>query len=329
VLPVPPPIIFPPAGRWTPAAPGCVATVGNFDGVHVGHAAIVRRLVEMARRRGVPAVVVTFDPHPARVLRPGTAPPPLTTPARRAELLLALGVDAVFVQPVDAGVVAIEAEDFYAGLLRGRLAVQGLVEGADFHFGAGRRGTITLLADLCRAEGVELETIGAVERDGAAVSSSRLRQLIGGGRVAEANALMTAPYRCSGEVVMGAQRGRGLGFPTANLAALATLVPGPGVYACRATVAADARAWSAAVHVGPNVSFGETVLSVEAHLIGFDGNLYGRTLHVDFLDRLRETRRFESVAGLKEQLAHDVERARAVAAAPAHEVATTGSGHAT
>jgi riboflavin kinase/FMN adenylyltransferase len=303
--------------------------VGNFDGVHVGHAAIVRRLVEMARRRDVPAVAVTFDPHPAQILRPDRAPPPLTTPARRAELLLALGVDAVFVQPVDAAVVAIEAEDFYGGLLRGRLAVQGLVEGADFHFGAGRRGTVSLLAELCRADGVELVTVDAVEHEGAAVSSSRLRQLIGAGDVAEANALLTAPYRCSGEVIRGAQRGRGLGFPTANLAALATLVPGPGVYACRATVADHSPAWPAAVHVGPNVSFGETALSVEAHLVGFEGNLYGCTLHVDFLERLRETRRFDSVAGLTEQLARDVERARAVAATPAAEVATTRSGHAT
>ena len=329
VPPFPPPTIFPPTGRWTPAARACVATVGNFDGVHVGHAAIVRRLVEMARRKGVPAVVVTFDPHPAQILRPDRVPPPLTTPARRAELLLALGVDAVFVQPVDAAVVAIAAEDFYGGLLRGRLAVQGLVEGADFHFGAGRRGTVTLLAELCRADGVELVTIEAVEHEGAAVSSSRLRRLIGAGCIAEANAILTAAYRCSGEVIRGAQRGRGLGFPTANLASLATLVPGPGVYACRATVADDARSWPAAVHVGPNVSFGETSLSVEAHLIGFDGDLYGSTLHVDFLDRLRETRRFESVADLTEQLARDVDRARAVAAAPVAESATDRSDHAT
>ena len=329
VLSAAPPTIFPPAGRWTLAARGCVATVGNFDGVHVGHAAIVGRLVEMSRRKGVPAVVVTFDPHPARILRPDRAPPPLTTPARRAELLLALGVDAVFVQPMDAAMVAIEAEDFYARLLRGGLAVRGLVEGADFHFGAGRRGTVALLAELCRGDGVDLVTVEAVQRAGAAVSSSRLRQLIGAGGVAEANALLTAAYRCSGEVIRGAQRGRGLGFPTANLAALTTLVPGPGVYACRATVADDARAWPAAVHVGPNVSFGETALSVEAHLIGFDGNLYGRTLHVDFLDRLRETRRFDSVRELTEQLARDVERARDVAVAPAAGSATTRSDHAT
>ena len=193
VLPVAPPTVFPPAGRRTPALAPCVATVGNFDGVHVGHAAIVHRLRDMARRQGVPAAVLTFDPHPATILRPATAPRPLTTPARRAELLLALGVDAVFVQPVDGRLVAIEAEDFYAGLLRERLAVRGLVEGADFHFGAGRRGTVALLAELCRADGIELATVEPVERGGEAVSSSRLRRLIAAGSVAEANALLTAP----------------------------------------------------------------------------------------------------------------------------------------
>ena len=328
VLPVAPPTVFPPAGRWTPATPACVATVGNFDGVHVGHAAIVRRLVEMAGRLGVPAVVLTFDPHPAAILRPGAAPVPLTTPARRAELLLALGADAVLVQPVDERLVAIGAEEFYAGVLRGRLGVRGLVEGADFRFGAGRRGTVALLADLCGADGVELATVAAVERGAAAVSSSRVRALLAAGRVAEAGPLLTSPYRCTGDVVAGARRGRTLGFPTANLAAIATLVPGPGVYACRATVAGAGIVRPAAVHVGPNVSFGETTTSVEAHLVGFDGDLYGHTLHVDFLDRVRETRRFDSAADLARQLASDVERVRAVAA-PVAESTTIGSVHAT
>ena len=311
--PVSPPTVFPPAGRWTPASPGCVATVGNFDGVHVGHAAIVRRLVDMARRHHVPAVAVTFDPHPAAILRPETAPPPLTTPLRRAELLLALGVDAVLVQPVDARLVAIQPEDFYAGLLRSQLGVRGLVEGSDFRFGAARRGTVAMLADLCRADGVELVTVEAVERGGVAVSSSRLRRLVGDGMVADAAAMLTAPYRCSGTVVAGARRGRTLGFPTANLSGIATLVPGPGVYAGRAKADGGGPAWPAAVHVGPNVSFGETATSVEACLVGFDGDLYGRTLHVDFLERLRETRRFDSVAELTAQLANDVVRAGMIA----------------
>lgn len=327
--PVAPPTVFSSAGRWTPSIPACVATVGNFDGVHVGHAAIVARLVAMGRRIGAPAVVLTFDPHPAAILRPGSAPPPLTTPARRAELLLALGVDAVLVQPVDERFVAVEAEDFYAGILRHRLAVRGLVEGADFHFGARRRGTIELLGRLCQADGVELEMVGPVEHAGAAVSSSRLRALVADGRLSETNALLTAPYRCRGRVVEGARRGRTLGFPTANLADIATLVPGDGVYACRVAVAGVSAVWPAAVHVGPNVSFGETAVSVEAHLIGFEGDLYGRSLDVDFLERLRETRRFASVAELTAQLAGDVEAARLVAASAGVDSTSSGSRHAT
>lgn len=328
VLPVAPPIVFPTAGRWSSAHPACVATVGNFDGVHVGHAAIVSRLMEMAGRLRLPSVVLSFDPHPAAILRPAAAPQPLTTPDRRAELLLALGVDAVLVQPVDERFVAIEAEDFYARLLRERLAVRGLVEGADFHFGAGRRGTVDMLAGLCRADGVELTVVGPVEHGGEAVSSSRLRRLLAAGSVAEANSMLTAPYRCTGTVIEGAKRGRTLGFPTANLGAIATLVPGQGVYAARATLGDGAGAWPAAVHVGPNVSFGETAVSVEAHLIGFAGDLYGRTLHVDFLERLRETRRFAAVAELTAQLADDVRRARAVTGQPA-DSSTPRSRHAT
>jgi len=328
VLPVSPPIVFSPAGCRPFTTSPCVATVGNFDGVHLGHAAIVRRLVEMARRLGLPAVVLTFDPHPAVILRPAAAPQPLTTTARRAELLLGLGVDAVLVQPVDERFVAIGAEAFYTQLLRERLAVRGIVEGIDFRFGAGRRGTIDMLTDLCRADGIELAVVGPVEHEGQPVSSSRLRRLIAAGAVAEARALLTAPYRCTGSVIEGAKRGRTLGFPTANLAGLATLAPGQGVYAGQVTIAPGAETWPAAVHIGPNVSFGETAVSIEAHLIGFEGDLYGRTLHVDFLERLRETRRFASVAELVEQLAHDVRRARDVAGQPA-DSSTPRSRHAT
>lgn len=328
MLPVSSPIVFSPAGPRPFTTSPCVATVGNFDGVHLGHAAIVHRLVEMAHRLGLPAVVLTFDPHPAVILRPEAAPQPLTTPARRAELLLGLGVDAVLVQPVDERFVAIGAEAFYAQLLRQRLAVRGLVEGIDFRFGAGRRGTIDMLTDLCRGDGIELAVVGPIEHAGQPVSSSRLRRLIAAGEVAEANAMLTAPYRCTGSVIEGAKRGRTLGFPTANLAGLATLAPGQGVYAGRVTIASGVDAWPAAVHVGPNVSFGETAVSIEAHVIGFEGDLYGRTLHVDFLERLRETRRFASVAELMSQLADDVRRARDVARQPA-DSSTPRSTHAT
>ncbi len=310
---VPPPIEYSKPGRWTPDAPACAVAVGNFDGVHVGHAAIVRRLVETADRLGAPAVVLTFDPSPAAIIRPESAPVPLTTPRRRAELLLALGVDGVCVQPADAALVAIEAEDFFSEILRGRMRALALVEGLDFRFGARRRGDIDLLQSLCRGDGISLETVAPVQHEGESVSSSRLRRLIAAGEVRAARAMLTAAYRLTGTVVEGARRGRTIGFPTANLGSVATLLPANGVYAARAAVAGRSDSWPAAVHVGPNVSFGATAITVEAHLVGCAENLYGATLDVDFIDRLRDTRPFASIEDLKAQLARDVAEAVEIA----------------
>lgn len=315
------PTVFAAAGsRWrdAPARDGvpvrdCAVAVGNFDGVHLGHAALAARLRRVADRTGAPAVALTFDPHPASLVRPGSAPVPLTTPARRAELLLALGIDAVLVQPADGSLLGLSAEAFFRDVLRGRLRAVAVVEGPDFRFGAGRAGDVALLRRLCAADGVALEVVEPVAAAGGTVSSSRIRALVAAGDVAAANALLTAPFRASGTVVAGARRGAVLGFPTANLAAVATLVPGAGVYAARAMVRGRAESHAAAVHVGCNVTFGATVPTVEAHLVGFAGDLYGCVLDVDFLQRLRDTRRFDSAGDLTEQLARDVEAATAVA----------------
>ena len=313
VPPIPPPLIASSAGgRWTSESPACAVAVGNFDGVHLGHAAIVRGLCGLARRIDVPAVAFTFDPHPATLVRPEAAPAPLTTPARRSSLLLSLGVDAVLVQPTNQELVSLRADLFYAEILRARLRARAIVEGADFRFGANREGDIRLLETLCSRDGVTLETVPAVLADGLPVSSSRLRGLIAAGAVREAALLLTAAYRITGTVVEGAKRGRTLGFPTANLEDIATLLPAAGVYAARVTVPSFG-VHPAAVHVGHNISFGATRLTVEAHLIGFSGPLYGMTLDVDFLDRLRDTHRFESVEALKAQLATDSTRAREIA----------------
>ncbi|MFM8985857.1 MAG: riboflavin biosynthesis protein RibF [Planctomycetia bacterium] len=310
------PVVFLRTGGWSAEA-GAAVAVGNFDGVHLGHAEIVRRLRDAADRRGVPAAALTFDPHPASLVRPVAAPPPLTTPERRAQLLLALGLDAVLVQPVDERFVALEAEAFYRDVLRGRLRAVALVEGADFRFGAGRRGDVGLLGALAAADGVTLEVVPPVLCGGAAVSSSRVRTLVAAGDGAAANRLLTDTYRVSGTVVHGAHRGAGLGFPTANLAAVATLLPAAGVYAARASVAGAAGSFPAAVHIGPNASFGETAISCEAHLIGFAGDLYGRRLDVDFLERVRDTRRFDSIDELVAQMHADVARAAEIAGAAA------------
>lgn len=320
------PVVYPRVDGWSPTA-GLALTVGNFDGVHLGHAEIVRRLRATADRLGVPAAVLTFDPHPATIVRPGAAPVPLTTPARRAELLLALGLDAVLVQPVDRRFVALEAEAFYHDLLRGRLRARAVVEGADFRFGRGRRGDVGLLATLAAADGVAVEIVAPVAAAGTAVSSSRVRELVAAGDITAANRLLTAAFRATGTVVHGAHRGAALGFPTANLAAIATLLPAAGVYAARA-VTPDGRGHAAAVHIGPNASFGETAVSVEAHLVGFTGDLYGSRLDVDFLARLRDTRRFDVIDDLVAQMRSDVEAAARIAAPPAAGPASR-SDHAT
>ena len=324
-MPLPAPIVFGSAACIPPLARSAV-TIGNFDGVHIGHAAIVSRLVAAAAALGVPAVALTFDPHPASLVRPGLAPAPLTTPARRAELLLALGLDAVLVQPTDTAFVALSAEEFYAHILRGQLGGVAFIEGEDFRFGAGRAGDVEVLGRLAAADGVMVEVVPAVSVGGATVSSSRLRGLLMAGDVAAAATLATAPYRLSGTVEPGARRGAGLGFPTANLGRMATLVPAAGVYAARARLAGDtgSAAWfPAAVNIGTSPTFETTKPTVEAHLVGFAGDCYGRVLDVDFLARLRDTRRYSAVEDLKRQLADDVAQAVAIAAGPPAQIQET------
>lgn len=308
---IPPARVYPPPTSADAGGGGpCVVTVGNFDGVHLGHASIVERLVAMGQRLGVPAVAVTFDPHPAVVVGRGDPPPMLSTVSRRVQLLLGLGLARVFVQPTVPPLVALEAEAFYERQLRDSLSAVGIVEGADFRFGHRRGGDTALLERLCRRDGLAIEIVPPLELDGEPVSSSRIRRLVAAGEVAQAASLCVASYRISGQVVEGARRGRTLGFPTANLAGIATMLPAEGVYAAIASGPGLGSArLPAAVHIGPKPSFADESPSVEAHLVGFSGDLYGQTLDVDFLRRLRETRRFESVDALQTQLSSDTKQA--------------------
>lgn len=297
-----------------------VVTVGNFDGVHLGHAAIIKRLRAMAARLSAESVAVTFDPHPATLVRPGKAPPPLSTAQRRAELLLHLGVDRVVVQPMVRAVVELSATSFFEDVLCGQLAMVGMVEGVDFRFGRGREGDVAMLAQSCQRLGLAFDVVEPVRVGESIISSSRVRTLIATGDVAEAATLLSEPYRLTGRVVEGAKRGRTLGFPTANLADIETLLPAPGVYAAVAMSSPSGPShiaptrYPAAVHIGANVSFGETTITVETHLIGFSGDLYDHTLHVDFLQRLRDTHRFDSREALVAQLEADVRQAEGVSA---------------
>lgn len=286
-------------------------TIGNFDGVHVGHARIIDRLVAKARELGGPAVVLTFDPHPARVLRPEQPPSPLCWMQRRARLLAQLGADAVIAHPTDKAFLRLDARQFFDQILRDRLAARAVVEGPNFFFGRGRQGNVDVLRTLCNEARVDLEVCPPVRVEGQVVSSSLIRALLAEGRVEPARRMLTEPYRIRGTVVRGAGRGTRLGYPTANVADVDTLLPGEGIYAGRALV--DGRLWPAAISLGPNPTFDEGVRKVEAYLLDYAGDLfYDRRIEVDFLARLRDIVRFDSVGGLVAEMGRDVAAAREI-----------------
>src|SRR4051794_23524484 len=289
---------------------GGAVAIGNFDGVHRGHAALVGRLRARARAVDGPAVALTFDPHPLELLRPDQVQPALTTPDDRARLLHELGADQVLVLRTNQDLLKLSAAEFFHEVVRQGLAARALVEGVNFGFGHNRAGNVETLAGLCLEEGITLEVVPPVLVGEGEVSSSRVRALLLGGAVGEAADLLGRPYRLHGTVGVGQRRGQGLGFPTANLERCSTLVPGDGVYAVHVRPGEDGHPWPGAANVGPNPTFGEQARKVEVHLIGFRGDLYGRPLAVDFLRRLRDTRPFGSAADLVQQLRLDVEQAQ-------------------
>ena len=292
-------------------------TIGNFDGVHQGHAEIIRRMVARARELGGPAVVFTFDPHPARLLRPEQSPLPVCRTDRKVELLSGLGVDAVIVYPTDQAFLSLSAEDFFNQIVNGRLASRAMVEGGNFFFGHNRQGNVDLLREFCHASGMTLEVVEPVQIDGLIASSSLVRRLLSAGEIEAANKMLTAAYRIRGKVARGAGRGQELGFPTANLEQVETLLPIEGIYACRAEI--EGRTWPAAVSLGPNPTFDETGLKLEAHVIGYGGSLYGHHIELDFLARLRDVIRFDSVDELLAQMALDVAKTKEIAEEAAYD----------
>jgi riboflavin kinase/FMN adenylyltransferase len=292
---------------------GGAVSIGNFDGVHWGHAQLATRLCELARQVDGPAIVFTFDPHPVRLLRPSQMPPPLTSTPRKAELLAELGVQAMIAYPTTPALLQLSADDFFHTIVCQQLGALALVEGPNFFFGHDRQGNIARLGELTSAAGLRLEVVPPVELAGQIVSSSRVRQALASGDVDAARAMLTRPYRLVGQVIHGAARGAQIGFPTANLGAVDTLLPAQGVYAGLAGAAALGR-WPAAIHIGPNPTFGEAAVKIEVHLIGFTGTLYDTPLEVDFLSQVRSVRSFASVEELKQQLQSDVARAAQIAA---------------
>lgn len=285
--------------------------IGNFDGVHCGHAQLIERLVQAARKVAGPAVVLTFDPAPLALLRPDIIPPKLTTFERRTELLRRLGVDWVIAYPTQRSTLEWSAEEFFQKIVVECLKAKAIVEGENFFFGKDRQGNIETLQKLVALNQMTLDVVAMTQAESQVVSSSRVRELLQRGDVATANRCLTAPYSIVGRVGVGAQRGRDLGFPTANLADVETLIPGSGVYVAVAEV--GGRFYPAAVHIGPNPTYGESHLKVEAHLIGFQGDIYGNSVSIEFQDRIRDVRRFANVEELREQLQRDIAQAAQLA----------------
>jgi riboflavin kinase/FMN adenylyltransferase len=293
--------------------PSPAVTIGNFDGVHLGHQALVDAAARWAEFEGGHTVVLTLDPHPARLLDPARAPATLTTLDQKAELLDALGVDAFVVLPFTAELARRPAEDFVREVLVEALEARRVVVGENFRFGHQRLGDPAALEALGARLGFGVQAVSPVLHRGRPVSSSRVREALGRGRVEEARVLLGRPFFVDGRVVEGERRGRTLGFPTANLEIANETLPREGVYAARCRVPSGRWA-GAVVNIGRRPTFGGDTVSVEAHLIDFDADLYGADLRTEFVGHLREERRFDGPEALVAQIRQDVWRARGAVA---------------
>jgi riboflavin kinase/FMN adenylyltransferase len=294
----------------------CVAALGAFDGIHLAHARLISTAVERGRVLGVPSVVCTFDPSPASVLWPDRAPLPLATLEDNLSRMEGLGADAALVIPFTLDFSRMEAEAFVAVILEGTLGAREVVVGFNHTFGHDARGTAALLTELGPRHGFTARVLPPLRRHGQTVSSSAIRELLRDGDAVHAAELLGHPYAITGVVLRGAGRGRTLGFPTANLRPDRPLALAPGVYVARATwhgaatAPGKAGAADAVVNVGYRPTFGENEYWVEAFLLDFSGDLYDRTIRLEFLDRIRPEMKFSGADALKQQVMADIASAR-------------------
>lgn len=291
-----------------------VLTIGNFDGVHVGHQAILRMIVDRARALDGESVLYTFEPHPRRVLQSEKALRLLETFDQKMETLAAFGVDAVIAEPFDQEFARVSPEEFVRDYVHGRVRPVEVYVGYDFHFGRDREGSMRLLTERGPHLGFSVTVVPEVSVEGRDVNSTRIRQLLSEGQVEEAALLLGRAFCVRGEVTAGDRRGRTLGFPTANLAPETEILPAPGVYyghLRRVGAGPEAKPWPAVTNVGYRPTFRDgRDLVAEAHLIDFSGDLYGAEVDLSFEGRLRGEIRFESVDALRAQIARDVASAR-------------------
>jgi riboflavin kinase / FMN adenylyltransferase len=292
-----------------------VVTVGSFDGVHLGHQAVLHEIAERAEAAGRASVLVTFEPHPLEIVNPQAAPPLLTTPVERREALAQTPLDVAYFLRFDRHVAAMPPEEFVRSVLLDRCDMRELVIGHDHGFGRGRSGDVETLRQLGAIHGFDVDVVPPVDFGDQHISSSRVRRAVGGGDLVSAARMLGRPYTVSGLVGRGEQRGRQLGIPTINLVDVPPqkLLPPDGVYAVRV----EWRGGQAGgmMNQGPKPTFADGRRSLEAHLFGFDGDLYGEWVRIEWVERLRDVERFASVDELKRQLDRDRARAQAVLAA--------------
>jgi len=290
---------------------GAVVTIGNFDGVHLGHQKIIRAVLAAARRLGARSMAVTFEPHPMKVLRPEKDVRVLTPPQEKARLMRHYGLDSVLFILFDRDFANMQAEDFIEDILVGRLGARMVIVGHNYAFGKGKRGTTELLRSKGRRHGFGVKVVRHAAIEGNVVSSSRIRSLLGWGRVCEAATYLGRPYMIDGTVIRGAGRGaKILGTPTANISTPNELVPKSGVYAVR--VGLGARALDGVANIGTNPTFGNSEPSYEVHIFDFSRDIRGERLKIFFIERLRDEVRFPDADALHAQIEADIARAREV-----------------
>lgn len=300
-----------PRSPLPPSVRGSVVTVGTFDGVHLGHREVLREIAARAAARSTVSVLVTFDRHPLEVVRPDEAPPLLTTSDEKKEILAQSGLDYVAFLPFTEVLSRYRPHEFVERVLVDRYRVSELVIGYDHGFGRSRAGDVDTLREAGRRHGFDVDVVAEVEFDGKPISSTRIRLAVAEGRLADATRGLGRPYSLRAPVVHGVGRGKALGFPTANLRPpeQRKLLPAEGIYTVRASLAREIR--EGIVHLGPRPTFAGSPPSLELHLLDFDRDIYGETVRIDFLERLRDVARFGSAGELVEQMRRDRDRARA------------------
>ena len=290
-------------------------TIGNFDGVHKGHQALFQRVKQWAEELKGESAVVTFHPHPLEVLFPEKTPSFITSHQQKLDLIASCGIDATIVIPFDHELSQMSAREFVEIVLVDKIGAKAIVVGHDYRFGHGREGDIAFLKQLGEQYGFKVETVTGIKVNSTVVSSTTIRQMIASGKIKEANKLLGRCFEVSGTVIPGRKRGVGLGFPTANIRMPAIMSPRTGVYVVEAEV--DGKTYGGAANLGYNPTFGDTDLSLEAHLFDFDQDIYGKLITIRFIDRLRDELRFSGPDELAAQIGKDVAAAKKILAGQA------------